>query len=127
MHSGRNSSSDMEKGMSPSASPTPADLEAERRPADGNDDDGMPGDVFGCEEGHEIKYKTLSWPLVATLMITEIVSYGLFGLPSFLAAVGLIPGIAVIFFLGIFATYTARALIHFKLRHPAGKYTILSN
>ncbi|GAP82343.2 putative amino acid transporter [Rosellinia necatrix] len=76
------------------------------------------GDVFGCEDGHDIKYKTLSWPLVATLMITEIVSYGLFALPSTLADVGVVPGIAIIFFLGVFATYTARALIHFKLRHP---------
>jgi hypothetical protein len=31
-------------------------------------------DVFGNEEAHSIKYKTLSWQLVAVLMITEIVS-----------------------------------------------------
>jgi hypothetical protein len=32
-------------------------------------------DVFGREDNHQIKYKTLTWPLVAVLMITEIVSY----------------------------------------------------
>ena len=29
-------------------------------------------DVFGHEEGHDIKYKTLSWQLVAVLMIAEM-------------------------------------------------------
>lgn len=41
------------------------------RPA-GYDDD----DVFGHEEGHDIRYKTLTWPMVAVLMIAEIVSNG---------------------------------------------------
>ncbi|KAI0859460.1 transmembrane amino acid transporter [Xylaria cubensis] len=79
---------------------------------------GLPGDVFGREDGHDIKYKRLSWPLVAGLMITEVVSNGLLTLPSSLAAVGLVPGIVVLLFLGAFATYTASALIQFKLRHP---------
>ncbi|KAI0914178.1 transmembrane amino acid transporter [Ustulina deusta] len=79
---------------------------------------GLPGDVFGSEDGHDIKYKTLSWPLVAVLMITEIVSNGMLSLPSSLAAVGVVPGVIVIVFLGAFATYTAWALIQFKLRHP---------
>ncbi|KAI3325135.1 transmembrane amino acid transporter [Xylariaceae sp. AK1471] len=78
----------------------------------------IPGDVFGREDDHAIKYKTLSWPLVAVLMITEIVSNGMLSLPSSLAAVGVVPGVIVIFFLGAFATYTAWALIQFKLRHP---------
>ncbi|RWA10229.1 hypothetical protein EKO27_g4864 [Xylaria grammica] len=78
----------------------------------------LPGDVFGQEDGHDIKYKTLSWPVVAVLMITEIVSNGMLSLPSSLAAVGVVPGVVVIVFLGSFATYTAWALIQFKLRHP---------
>jgi hypothetical protein len=41
------------------------------RPA-GYDDE----DVFGHEEGHDIRYKTLTWPMVAILMIAEIVSNG---------------------------------------------------
>ncbi|KAH9909894.1 transmembrane amino acid transporter [Xylariomycetidae sp. FL2044] len=79
---------------------------------------GLPDDVFGHEDEHDIKYKTLSWPLVAVLMITGIVSNGMLSLPSSLAAVGLVPGVLVIFFLGAFATYTSWALIQFKLRHP---------
>ncbi|KAI0517596.1 transmembrane amino acid transporter [Xylaria bambusicola] len=79
---------------------------------------GSPGDVFGSEDGHDIKYKTLSWPLVAVLMITEIVSNGMLSLPSSLAAVGVVPGVIVIVFLGVFATYTSWVLIQFKLRHP---------
>lgn len=42
------------------------------RPARYDDDD-----VFGNEESHDIRYKTLSWPMVAMLMIAEIVSNGM--------------------------------------------------
>lgn len=33
--------------------------------------------------------------------------------------VGMVPGVVLIVFLGIFATFTAWALIQFKLRHPS--------
>jgi hypothetical protein len=85
----------------------------------------QPDDVFGREDDHDIKYKTLSWPIVAVLMITEIVSNGMLSLPSSLAAVGVVPGVIVIFFLGAFATYTAWALIQFKLRHPEGEWFLV--
>lgn len=75
-------------------------------------------DVFGHEENHDIKYKTLSWQLVAVLMIAEIVSNGMLSLPSSLAVVGMAPGIILIIFLGVFATYTSWLLVKFKLRHP---------
>ncbi|KAK5746844.1 hypothetical protein LTR17_000474 [Elasticomyces elasticus] len=75
-------------------------------------------DVFGHEEGHDIKYKTLSWQLVAVLMIAEIVSNGMLSLPSSLAVVGIVPGLIIIIFLGIFATYTSQLLVNFKMRHP---------
>ncbi|KAI6803220.1 transmembrane amino acid transporter [Hortaea werneckii] len=75
-------------------------------------------DVFGHEEGHDIKYKTLSWPLVAILMIAEIVSNGMLSLPSSLAVVGIVPGLIIIVFLGIFATYTSWLLVKFKMNHP---------
>ncbi|MCJ1247907.1 hypothetical protein MMC30_005122 [Trapelia coarctata] len=75
-------------------------------------------DVFGREEGHQIKYKTLSWQLVSALMIAEIVSNGMLSLPSSLAVVGIVPGVILIVFLGIFATFTSYLLIQFKLRHP---------
>ncbi|KAI1464543.1 transmembrane amino acid transporter protein-domain-containing protein [Daldinia caldariorum] len=78
----------------------------------------LPNDVFGREDDHEIKYKTLSWPLTAVLMITEIISNGMLSLPSSLDAVGLVPGVIVIAFLGAFATFTAWLLVEFKLRHP---------
>jgi amino acid permease len=75
-------------------------------------------DVFGAEEGHEIKYKTLSWQLVSVLMIAEIVSNGMLSLPQSLAVVGIVPGLILIIFLGVFATYTSYLLVKFKLRHP---------
>jgi len=55
------------------------------------------------------------------LMIAEIVSNGMLSLPSSLAVVGLVPGIIVIVFLGVFGLFTAWVLIQFKLRHPEGK------
>ncbi|KAL2356448.1 transmembrane amino acid transporter [Cryomyces antarcticus] len=75
-------------------------------------------DVFGHEEGHGIRYRTLTWPLVSVLMITEIVTYGTLSLPSSLAVVGIVPGVILIAFLGCFALYTSILLINFKLNHP---------
>lgn len=59
--------------------------------------------------------------MVAVLMIAEIVSNGMLSLPSSLAVVGLVPGIVLIIFLGVFATYTSYLLIKFKLNHPEGE------
>ena len=69
----------------------------------------------------QIRYKTLSWQMVAVLMIAEIVSNGMLSLPSSLAVVGIVPGVILIVFLGVFATYTSYLLIQFKLNHPEGK------
>jgi amino acid permease len=63
----------------------------------------------------------MTWPLVAVLMIAEIVSNGMLSLPSSLAVVGIVPGVIVIVFLGVFATFTSWLLIQFKLRHPQGE------
>ena len=62
--------------------------------------------------------------MVAILMITEIVSNGMLSLPSSLAVVGLVPGVILIIFLGVFALFTSWLLIKFKLRHPEGSYPI---
>jgi hypothetical protein len=43
------------------------EVRSSARPA-GYDDQ----DVFGHEEGNDIKYKTLSWQLVSVLMIAEM-------------------------------------------------------
>ncbi|RPD79268.1 amino acid transporter [Lentinus tigrinus ALCF2SS1-7] len=75
-------------------------------------------DVFGNEEEHEIKYKTLSWQLVSALMIAEIVSTGLLTLPNAVAIVGIVPSLILTIFLGIFALYTAKLLVDFKMNHP---------
>lgn len=56
--------------------------------------------------------------MVSVLMIAEIVSNGMLSLPSSLAVVGIVPGVILIVFLGVFATYTSWLLVKFKLRHP---------
>ena len=84
-------------------------------------------DVFGDETGNGIHYRTLSWPFVAFLMITEIVTYGTLSLPYSLATVGIIPGVILIVFLGAFALYTALVLIKFKINHPEGTNIIFAS
>ena len=51
-------------------------------------------------------------------MIAEIVSNGMLSLPATLPVVGIVPGVTLIAFLGIFALYTSLVLGDFKLRHP---------
>jgi amino acid permease len=63
----------------------------------------------------------MSWQLVAVLMIAEIVSNGMLSLPSSLAVVGIIPGVVLIVFLGVFGAFTSYLLIEFKLHHPEGR------
>ncbi|KJA27230.1 hypothetical protein HYPSUDRAFT_131790 [Hypholoma sublateritium FD-334 SS-4] len=75
-------------------------------------------DVFIERADHDFHYKTLSWQFVSLLMIAEIVSNGLFSLPSALAVVGIVPAVILIAFLGIFGLFTAKLLIDFKLNHP---------
>ncbi|KAF5382890.1 hypothetical protein D9757_006352 [Collybiopsis confluens] len=77
-------------------------------------------DVFNEETpDSDIRYKTLSWQFVALLMISEIVSNGMLSLPSALAVIGIVPAVIIIVFLGIFALFTAKVLIDFKLNHPS--------
>ena len=83
-------------------------------------------DVFGDETGNGIRYRTLTWPLVAFLMITEIVTYGTLSLPYSLAVVGIVPGVILITFLGAFALYTALILIKFKINHPEGMFRLVA-
>lgn len=57
--------------------------------------------VFGDETDATIRYRTLSWPMVAILMIAEIVSNGMLSLPSAIAVVGIVPGVIIVTFLGL--------------------------
>lgn len=80
----------------------------------GNDD----REVFTDDKNHSIKYRTLSWPAAAVIMITEIVTGGTLTLPQAIAVVGLVPGTIIIVFCGIWALFTSFLLIDFKLNHP---------
>ncbi|KAI0724390.1 amino acid transporter [Cerioporus squamosus] len=96
------------------------DLEKRGTPTEPSVKDGnvVQADVFGDEENHDIRYKTLSWQFVSALMIAEIVSNGMLSLPNAMAVVGIIPSLILTIFLGVFALYTAKLLIDFKLNHP---------
>ncbi|KAI0348690.1 amino acid transporter [Trametopsis cervina] len=75
-------------------------------------------DVFGDERNHDIQYKTLTWQFVSVLMMAEIISTGMLSLPNAMAVVGIVPALIITIFLGVFALYTAKLLIDFKLNHP---------
>ncbi|KAI9572784.1 transmembrane amino acid transporter protein-domain-containing protein [Boletus coccyginus] len=75
-------------------------------------------EVFEDDAQHQIRYKTLSWQFVSVLMIAETVSNGMLSLPNTLAVVGIVPALILVVFLGIFALFTAKLLIDFKLIHP---------
>ncbi|KAL7271786.1 hypothetical protein RUND412_005437 [Rhizina undulata] len=75
-------------------------------------------DVFGNEEGAEIKYKTMTWWQTGVIMIAETISLGILSLPSSLQILGIIPGMILLLGLGIIATYTGYVLGQFRMRYP---------
>ncbi|RJE24820.1 amino acid transporter [Aspergillus sclerotialis] len=77
-----------------------------------------PKDTFGDEEHAEVKYKVLSWWQCGFLMIAESVSIGILSLPAVVAAIGLVPAIIIIAFLGLLATYTGYIIGQFRWRYP---------
>ncbi|KAI0651691.1 transmembrane amino acid transporter protein-domain-containing protein [Trametes meyenii] len=96
---------------------TTMDVDFELKPSSATEKNAA-DDVFGDEADHDIQYKTLSWQFVAAFMIAEIVSNGMLTLPNAMAVVGIVPSLVLTVFLGVFALYTAKLLIDFKLNHP---------
>ncbi|KAK5125164.1 hypothetical protein LTR85_000840 [Meristemomyces frigidus] len=76
------------------------------------------GDPFGDESDAEVKYRTMAWWQAATIMIAETISIGILSLPSVLASIGIVPGIILIVFLGLIATYTGHTIWQFKMAYP---------
>lgn len=52
------------------------------------------------------------------LLTIHSISNGTFSLPYAVATIGIAPALILIVFLGIWATYTSKLLVNFKLRHP---------
>ncbi|KAK4527581.1 hypothetical protein GAYE_SCF41G5504 [Galdieria yellowstonensis] len=75
-------------------------------------------DVYGNDEEHSIRYKTMSWVKCGVVMIAETIALGVLSLPSVLLTVGMVPGIILIIGLGVIATYTGYNLGLFRLNHP---------
>ncbi|KAF2759514.1 amino acid transporter [Pseudovirgaria hyperparasitica] len=75
-------------------------------------------DAFGNEEGAQVRYKTCNWVQTALLMIAETISLGVLALPQAVAHLGLVPGLLLIAFLGIVATYTGFVIGQFKEAFP---------
>ena len=53
------------------------------------------------------------------IMLAHTISLGILALPSVLAAIGFIPGLLLIFLLGLLATWTGDLIGKFKLAYPA--------
>ncbi|KAF1990955.1 amino acid transporter [Aulographum hederae CBS 113979] len=82
---------------------------------------GVVVDVFADEDHAQIHYKTMGWWNVALLMLAETISLGVLSLPTALATLGLVPGLFLIFFLGVLATYTGYVIGQFKIAYPGVK------
>ncbi|OCL07664.1 hypothetical protein AOQ84DRAFT_222646 [Glonium stellatum] len=92
------------------------DLEKRRTRSDGEGHVEDP--VFGNEEGAAIHYRTMEWWHAGILMLAETISLGVLALPQSVATLGLVPGLLLIFFLGISATYTGYIIGQFKQAFP---------
>ncbi|OJD26356.1 hypothetical protein ACJ73_02271 [Blastomyces percursus] len=75
-------------------------------------------DPFGNEDSAEVKYKVLTWWQCGLLMIAETMSLGILALPSAVAALGLVPAIIILLFVGFLATYTGYTIGQFKAAYP---------
>ncbi|KAH7125434.1 N amino acid transport system protein [Dendryphion nanum] len=75
-------------------------------------------DPFGSEEGAQIHYKTMEWWHCGVLLIAENISLGVLALPQAVAWLGLVPGLLLIFVLGVLAGYTGFIIGQFKEAFP---------
>ncbi|KAF2840856.1 amino acid transporter [Patellaria atrata CBS 101060] len=76
----------------------------------GSVDNGEQQEVFGTEEDADVHYRTMAWGYT--------ISLGVLSLPSAVATIGLVPGLLLIFILGLVATYTGYVIGQFKYAHP---------
>ncbi|KAH6641841.1 transmembrane amino acid transporter protein-domain-containing protein [Chaetomium tenue] len=70
------------------------------------------------DASEEINYHTLTWWQAGVVMIAETVSLGILSLPAVVANLGLAPGIVVMVFMGILATYSGLVMGEFRKKHP---------
>ncbi|KAF2178130.1 amino acid transporter [Zopfia rhizophila CBS 207.26] len=77
-----------------------------------------PDPVFGNEEGAAIHYRTMEWWHASIVMLAETISLGVLALPRAVAILGLVPGLLLIFVLGIIAGYTGYIIGQFKRAYP---------
>ncbi|KPI38779.1 N amino acid transport system protein [Cyphellophora attinorum] len=64
-----------------------------------------------------VNYMSLTWWRAGMLMVAETISLGILALPAALATLGLIPGLILLLFFGILATYTGYVIGQLRLRH----------
>lgn len=71
------------------------------------------------KDGSEsINYHTLTWWQAGVVLIAETVSLGILSLPAVMATLGLVPGIVLILFMGVMATYSGLVMGEFRKQHP---------
>ncbi|KAL2167096.1 hypothetical protein VTG60DRAFT_1716 [Thermothelomyces hinnuleus] len=66
----------------------------------------------------EINYHTLTWWQAGVVLIAETVSLGILSLPAVVATLGLAPGIVLMVFMGLLATYSGLVMGEFRKQHP---------
>ncbi|KAI5925486.1 aromatic and neutral aliphatic amino acid permease [Camillea tinctor] len=77
-----------------------------------------PPPSFANDDGVEINYRTLKWWQAGMVMIAETISLGILSLPAVVANLGLVPGIILIFVMGVLSTYSGYVLGEFRRQYP---------
>lgn len=70
------------------------------------------------EDGHDIKFRTLTWKKATLLLFGEYVCLAILALPWCLSVLGWSCGIIVLVALGFFCWYTSYTLWQWCMRHP---------
>lgn len=70
------------------------------------------------EEGHDIKFRTLTWKKATLLLFGEYVCLAILALPWCLSVLGWACGLIVLVALGFFCWYTSYTLWQWYMRHP---------
>ncbi|TXT12949.1 hypothetical protein VHUM_01350 [Vanrija humicola] len=70
------------------------------------------------EDGHDIKYRTLSWQKATLLLFGEYVCLAILALPWSFSVLGWVVGLIVQIGIGLITWYTSYVLWQYQMRHP---------
>jgi len=80
--------------------------------------DGQGVDPMTSHVENGVEYQSMAWWQAGMVMVAETISLGILSLPQAMSTVGVVPGLILLFYFGIFASYSGLVIGQFKLQHP---------